>query len=59
MFKSNMEKKKRELELERVKLAKKELEFKIDERLEEVERLKEHIKIQDEKIQEIEKELKG
>lgn len=58
LFKTNLERKKRQLELDRVKLAKKEIEFKIEERLEDVERLKEHVKIQDLKIQEIEDELK-
>lgn len=52
-----LEKKRKELELERVKLAKKELEFKIEERMEEVNRLREHIKVQDAKIQELEKEV--
>ena len=53
-----LDKKRKELELERVKLAKKELEFKIEERMDEVNRLQEHIKVQDAKIQELEKELK-
>lgn len=56
---SSLELRKKELELERVKLAKKELEFKIEERLEEIERLKSHIEIQNETINKIEKELKG
>lgn len=56
---STLEKRKKELELERVKLAKKELEFKIEERLDEVERLKKHIDIQNETINKIEQEIKG
>jgi C4-dicarboxylate-specific signal transduction histidine kinase len=54
--------KKKELELERVKLSRKELEFKIEERLDEIKRLEDHIKIQIEKENELEtiiKELKG
>lgn len=49
--------KKKELELQRVQLAKKELEFKIEERLEEVERLKAHILIQGQKEEELKNEL--
>lgn len=54
---NTLEKKKKELELQRVELAKKELEFKIEERMDEVSRLKEHIAIQDSKIEQIKQEL--
>jgi hypothetical protein len=56
---STLEQRKKELELERVKLAKKELEFKIEERLEEIDRLKSHIEIQNQTIKKIEQEIKG
>ncbi len=52
----SLEQKKKQLELERVKLSKRELEFKIEERLEEIERLKAHVKVQDEAIAKLEKE---
>lgn len=48
-----LEEKKKELELERVKLAKKELEYKVEEKLAEIDRLKEHILIQDKRISEL------
>lgn len=54
---TDMELKRKRLELSRVRLARQELEFKIEERLDEVNRLKEHIKIQIDKEQELEKEL--
>lgn len=54
----SIDKKRKEIELERVNLAKKELEFRIDERLHEIEKLKEHIKVQDQRIEELKKELK-
>ena len=53
----SLEKNKKQLELERVRLAKRELEFKIEEKLEEIERLKLHIKVQDEAILKLEKEI--
>jgi peptidoglycan hydrolase CwlO-like protein len=56
---NGLELKKKELELERVKLAKKEMEFKIEERLEEIDRLKSHIEIQNQTIKKIEQEIKG
>ena len=54
---TSLEKQKKELELARVTLAKKELEFKILEREEEISRLKEHISVQDKKISELTLEL--
>jgi hypothetical protein len=48
----------KELELERVKLARKELEYKIEERLEEIKRLEDHIKIQLAKEEELDIEIK-
>jgi hypothetical protein len=53
----SLEKKKKELELAKVKCGKQEMEFKILERLEDIERLKENINIQDKRILELEKEL--
>lgn len=53
----SLERKKKELELERIKLGKKELEFKVEERLAEIERLKEHIDIQNKAIEKLEKEI--
>lgn len=53
-----MELKRKKLELSRVRLARQELEFKIEERLDEVSRLKEHIVIQLEKEQELEKQIR-
>ena len=55
----SLERKKKEMELRRVETARMELELKIDERLEEIERLRDHIKIQLEKEDQIKKELKG
>lgn len=54
---NELERKKKELELARVKLAKQELELKIEERLEEIKRLQDAITIQDNKTKELEKEL--
>jgi hypothetical protein len=49
--------KRKKLELSRVQTAKQELEFKIDEKLEEIERLKEHIKTQEQKENQLIQEL--
>jgi hypothetical protein len=49
--------KRKKLELSRVRLAREELELKIEERLEEIERLKAHIEIQTKKEAELSKEL--
>lgn len=53
----SLDKRKKELELARVKLAKDELEYKIAERQEEIKRLIDHITIQNNKIEELTKEL--
>lgn len=42
----SLEAKKKNLELERVTLARKELEYKVEEKLDEIRRLREHIDIQ-------------
>ena len=55
---SELEKKKKRLELARVQLAREELEFKVEERMDEIERLKAAIQIQLEKEEEIRKDLK-
>lgn len=57
--KKSMEVKKKELELARVKVAQQELEFKIEERLEEIDRLKVHIEVQKQTVDRLEQELKG
>lgn len=49
--------KKKRLELARVQLAKQELEMRIEERLEEITRMKDHIKIQEEAEKKINNEL--
>lgn len=49
--------KKKEMELKRVIMAKEELELRIEESLDQIERIKEHIKIQDEAIIRLKKEL--
>ncbi len=53
----SLEEKKKRLELMRVQVARQELEFKIEERMEEVKRLEEHIKIQIEKESQLLAEL--
>lgn len=50
--------KRKKLELMRVQTARYELEFKIEEKLEEIERLKEHIKIQIEREKQLTNEIK-
>ena len=54
---TDLDKKRKQLEYSRVQLAKQELELKIEERLDEIERLKEHIKIQIKREEELKKEL--
>jgi len=54
---SSIEKKKKQLELGRVSLAKQEMELRIDERTEEIERLKANIKIQEEAMERLTNEL--
>ena len=53
----SLDHKRKQLELSRVKTARQELEFKIEESLDQIERLKEHIKIQIEKETSLTKEL--
>ena len=54
----SIEKKKKKLEMGRVKLAAEEMQLKIEERLEEIERLKRNIANQETKAKELEEELK-
>lgn len=54
---SNLARKRKEFDLKRVETARMELELKIEESLENIERLKNHIKVQDAKIAELEEEL--
>jgi hypothetical protein len=53
----SLDKKKRELELARVRLARQEMEFKIEERLAEIDKLKEHIDIQKKREEDLNKEI--
>ena len=53
----SIDKKRKELELKRVELAKEELEFKIAEREEDILRLLEHVRIQEEKIKQLREDL--
>ena len=55
----NLEKKKKILELQRVQTARMELEFKIDERMDEIERLKANIAVQEAKEAELQKEIEN
>lgn len=54
---SKLDLKRKELELGRVEQARKELEFKIEERMDEVERLRGHIEIQLLKEEELKEEI--
>jgi len=54
----SIDKKRKQLELSRVKLAREEMELKIEERLEEIERLKNNIQIQINKEKDLEKEIR-
>lgn len=54
----SIEKMKKELELKKVEIAKEELELRIEERMEDVRRMQEHIKVQEQKAQELRDELK-
>lgn len=54
---TELEKKKKTLELSRVRLARQEMEFKIEEKQDEIKRLQDFIKIQLDKEQELEKEI--
>lgn len=53
----SIERKKMELELMRVKTAKMDLEVKIEERLEEIEKMKMHIEIQEKRVIELTEQL--
>lgn len=53
----SLEIKKKQLELQRVMTARMEMELKIDERMEEIERLKANIEIQNKREQEIKEEI--
>lgn len=55
---THLEKRKKEVELQKVKTARMELELKIEEKMDEINRINEHIKIQIEKEQSLEQELK-
>lgn len=54
---NNLEVKRKSLELMRVETARHELEFKIEERLDEIQRLKEHVIIQIEKEKSLKEEI--
>ena len=56
---SNLEKKRKELELARVRMARQELEFRIEERMEELARIRENIEVQLKRELELTNELKG
>jgi hypothetical protein len=56
---NNLDKKKLQVELLRVSAAKAELELRVDERLEEIERIKEHIKISEAKEVELKEKLRN
>lgn len=53
----SMDVKRKRLELARVEVARQELEFKIEEREEEIKRLKDHIQIQKNKEEEIKQDI--
>lgn len=55
----NIERKKKEVELMKVRAAKAEFELKVFQRNEEIERLVENINKQDERISELESEMQG
>lgn len=54
----DLEKEKKKLERKRVEMAKDEMEYKILERMADIERLKENIKIQEARMAELDRELK-
>lgn len=56
---NSLELKKLKVELLRVSAAKAELELRIEERLDEIERIKEHIKISEAKEVELKEKIKG
>lgn len=53
----SLELKKKEMELKRVVLAKEEMQLRIEERLDEIERIKDQMKIQDAAVIRLEKDL--
>lgn len=53
----SLELRRKQLELMRVEMARKELEFKIEERMEEIKRVQDNIKIQIDKEAELKKEI--
>ena len=53
----SIEIKRKKLELARVQMAKSELEFKVEERIEEINKFKEHVKVQSEKEKELLEEI--
>lgn len=55
----SLERKKKELEIASVDLAKQQMELRIEEKLEEIKRLKENIEIQSKKTEELKKELES
>lgn len=55
---TSLEKKKTQVELMRVQASKAELELRVEERLEEIERIKEHIKISEAKEIELKEKLR-
>ena len=55
----SLEKKRKELELSRVRMARQELEFRIEERMEEIARVRENIEVQKKREAELTKELEG
>jgi len=54
----NIEKKKKMLAIKKAEAAKFELELKVDERMEDIKRIEDHIKLQDEIIEKLSNELK-
>jgi hypothetical protein len=53
----SLEVSRKQLELSRVRLAKQELEFKLEQNMEEINRLREHIKIQESKEKDLLEEI--
>lgn len=55
---SNLQKKKIEMDLLKIAASKAELEYKIEERLEDIKRMQDHIKLQEDRETELNEELK-
>jgi hypothetical protein len=53
----NLEIKRAEVEIARIKAVRLEMELKIDERMEEIERMREHMKLQEDRIAELEAKI--